>query len=74
MRRPGQRSFAVLTCLLLVAALGPAARAGADDKPRAGGELLFIVAAEPHLAKVRGWSISPSHFLNQQLDTVWLAE
>jgi peptide/nickel transport system substrate-binding protein len=28
----------------------------------------------PHLAKVRGWSISPSHFLNQQLDGVWLAE
>jgi peptide/nickel transport system substrate-binding protein len=28
----------------------------------------------PHLAKVRGWTISPSHFLNQQLDGVWLAE
>jgi peptide/nickel transport system substrate-binding protein len=28
----------------------------------------------PHLAKVRGWTISPSHFLNQQLDAVWLAE
>src|SRR5881296_1022974 len=28
----------------------------------------------PHLAKVRGWTISPSHFLNQQLDTVWLSE
>jgi len=28
----------------------------------------------PHLAKVRGWTITPSHFLNQQLDTVWLAE
>ena len=28
----------------------------------------------PHLAKVRGWTIMPSHFLNQQLDTVWLAE
>ena len=25
-------------------------------------------------AKVRGWTITPSHFLNQQLDTVWLAE
>jgi peptide/nickel transport system substrate-binding protein len=28
----------------------------------------------PHLAKVRGWTISPSHFLNQQLDGVWLSE
>jgi peptide/nickel transport system substrate-binding protein len=28
----------------------------------------------PLNAKVRGWSITPSHFLNQQLDGVWLAE
>jgi len=28
----------------------------------------------PHSAKVRGWTITPSHFLNQQLDIVWLAE
>src|SRR5437899_8070680 len=28
----------------------------------------------PHLAKVRGWTIMPSHFLNQQLDTVWLSD
>ena len=28
----------------------------------------------PHSAKVRGWTIMPSHFLNQTLDTVWLAE
>src|SRR6266498_4048240 len=27
-----------------------------------------------HHAKVRGWTITPSHFLNQQLDGVWLAE
>ena len=27
----------------------------------------------PHNARVRGWTIMPSHFLNQQLDTVWLA-
>jgi peptide/nickel transport system substrate-binding protein len=25
-----------------------------------------------HNTKVRGWTITPSHFLNQQLDTVWL--
>jgi peptide/nickel transport system substrate-binding protein len=42
-------------------------------------EVHFIHAMQwyrivPHNAKVRGWSISPSHFLNQQLDTVWLAE
>jgi peptide/nickel transport system substrate-binding protein len=28
----------------------------------------------PHNAKVRGWTITPSHFVNNQLDTVWLAE
>ena len=28
----------------------------------------------PHLAKVRGWTVMPSHFLNQQLDTIWLSE
>ncbi len=28
----------------------------------------------PHSAKVRGWTITPSHYLNQQLDIVWLAE
>jgi peptide/nickel transport system substrate-binding protein len=28
----------------------------------------------PHNAKMKGWKITPSHYLNQQLDTVWLAE
>ena len=28
----------------------------------------------PHCAKVKGWTITPSHYLNNQLDTVWLAE
>jgi peptide/nickel transport system substrate-binding protein len=28
----------------------------------------------PHSAKVRSWTITPAHFLNNQLDTVWLAE
>ena len=28
----------------------------------------------PHSAKVQGWKITPSHYLNQQLDTVWLSE
>ena len=28
----------------------------------------------PHSAKLRGWTITPSHYLNQQLDQVWLAE
>ena len=27
-----------------------------------------------HSARVRGWTITPSHFLSNQLDTVWLAE
>jgi peptide/nickel transport system substrate-binding protein len=28
----------------------------------------------PHSARVRGWIITPSHYLNNQLDTVWLAD
>jgi peptide/nickel transport system substrate-binding protein len=28
----------------------------------------------PYNAAVKGWKISPSHYLNQQLDTVWLTE
>ena len=28
----------------------------------------------PHSSKVRGWMLTPSHYVNQQLDTVWLAE
>jgi peptide/nickel transport system substrate-binding protein len=27
----------------------------------------------PHSSRVRGWTITPSHYLNSQLDTVWLA-
>jgi peptide/nickel transport system substrate-binding protein len=27
----------------------------------------------PHNSKVKGWTITPSHYLNNQLDTVWLA-
>ena len=28
----------------------------------------------PHSSRVRGWTITPSHYLNNQLDTVWLAD
>jgi peptide/nickel transport system substrate-binding protein len=28
----------------------------------------------PSSSKVHGWTITPSHYLNNQLDTVWLAE
>ena len=27
----------------------------------------------PHSARVKGWTITPSHYLNNQLDTVWLS-
>jgi len=30
--------------------------------------------SKAHLSKVRDWTITPSHYLNNQLDTVWLAE
>jgi peptide/nickel transport system substrate-binding protein len=28
----------------------------------------------PHSAKVKGWTITPSHYLNNTLDTVWLSQ
>jgi peptide/nickel transport system substrate-binding protein len=28
----------------------------------------------PHSSRVRGWTITPSHYVNSQLDTVWLSE
>jgi len=28
----------------------------------------------PHSSRVRGWTITPSHYLNNQLDVVWLTE
>src|SRR5207253_11039906 len=28
----------------------------------------------PHSAKLRGWTVTPSHFVNNQLDSVWLTE
>src|SRR5205809_7377348 len=37
----------ILTCLAVLVTLGTAAPASAQDKPRYGGELIFVVAAEP---------------------------
>ena len=28
----------------------------------------------PHSSKVKGWTVTPSHYLNNMLDTVWLTE
>ena len=28
----------------------------------------------PHSSKVHGWQVTPSHYLNNQLDTVWLSQ
>jgi peptide/nickel transport system substrate-binding protein len=28
----------------------------------------------PHSAKVKGWTVTPSHYLNNTLDTVWLSQ
>ena len=37
----------ILTCFAMLATLAAAAPASAQDKPRYGGELIFVVAAEP---------------------------
>ena len=41
---------------------------------RSPGYTLQFHRIVAHNSKVRGWTITPAHFLNQQLDTVWLAE
>ena len=33
-----------------------------------------VAPDHPAQRKVKGWTITPSHYLNNQLDTVWLAE
>jgi hypothetical protein len=102
------------TLVIFVIGLSPVGLVGivpAQETPRPGGELVFVVVpAEPpsfdahreesvslihpaaphysevhyiftfqwhrivpHNARLKGWTITPSHFLNNQLDTVWLA-
>jgi len=46
MTRP-LRSLALLGCLVLSLALGAPEPGAAQEQPRAGGELIFVVAAEP---------------------------
>ena len=36
------------------------------------GLTLWWYKINPHRSYVKGWKIAPSHYLNQQLDTVWL--
>jgi len=47
MRQRVTPSLWILSCFAIIATLGPAVRASAQDKPRSGGELVFVVAAEP---------------------------
>jgi len=47
MRQPVRRMFARLAGAVVVAALLLSAPSMAQEKPRSGGELIFIVAAEP---------------------------
>ena len=35
--------------------------------------LLWWNRTVPHNARMKGWKISPSHYLNQDLSNVWLA-
>ena len=36
------------------------------------GITLWWYKINPHRSYVKGWKIAPSHYLNQQLDNVWL--
>ena len=36
------------------------------------GITLWWYKINPHRSYVQGWKIAPSHYLNQQLDNVWL--
>ncbi|HET9925756.1 MAG TPA: hypothetical protein VFS98_16705, partial [Methylomirabilota bacterium] len=59
---------------LLETAMGSGARAGRRGAQAASPCLRSPLHIIPHNSKVRGWTITPAHFLNQQLDTVWLAD
>jgi peptide/nickel transport system substrate-binding protein len=37
-------------------------------------DLLWWQRIVPHLSKLKGWKITPSHYVNQDLRDVWLAE
>ena len=105
MRDLGSAKAAVVASLVAVGCLLAALPVAAQEKPRHGGELIFLVPSEPpsydahregtfgtvqplapfyntlhqhriipHSSKVKGWTVTPSHYLNHQLDTVWLAE
>jgi peptide/nickel transport system substrate-binding protein len=78
------RSASLLAYLALALTVTVAEPVSAQDKPRPGGELIFVVPAEPpsfdaHREETFGMlhpgaQITPSHYLNNQLDTVWLSE
>ncbi|MDH3670827.1 MAG: ABC transporter substrate-binding protein [Gammaproteobacteria bacterium] len=42
------------------------------DEQAIMGVTLWWYKINPHRAYVKGWKIAPSHYLNQQLDNVWL--
>jgi len=51
----------------------------AFEKRLLDGEAHYIYTLQwhrivPHSLRVRGWTITPSHYLNNRLDTVWLAQ
>ena len=61
---------------LLVLVVPVAAPAHAQDGARTGGNQVSALPRHSiwHIPKIRGGTITPSHYPNQQLDTVWLAE
>ena len=42
------------------------------DEQASGALTLWWYKINPHRSFVKGWKIAPSHYLNQQLDNVWL--
>ena len=42
------------------------------DEMAHGAITLWWYKINPHRSYVKGWKIAPSHYLNQQLDNVWL--
>ncbi len=76
------RRFLVLLAAPMVLAL---AASGADtlERPPYGGDLVYVVPTEPAsydghregtFAKMHGWAVTPSHFVDNQLDGVGLSE
>jgi len=62
--RPITAGIAILVSLV--------AAASAAEMPKHGGILTYMMPADAYRSCVKGFKISPSHCVNEDLATIWL--